>query len=79
MKMNPVTTIEYQTSTPTEADRIALTNMFKAIAEYGRKVRLRKLAECEKAGLEKPVKPELNIKRHLPHREQKHKWKDGAE
>ena len=27
---------------PTEADRIALNKMFKAIAEYGRKVRLRK-------------------------------------
>ena len=77
--MNPVTTIEYQTSPPTEADRIALANMFKAIAEYGRKVRLRRQAEGEKAGLEKPVKPELNIKRHLPHRKQKHLRKDGAE
>ena len=27
---------------PTEADRIALNKMFKAIAEYGRKVRLHK-------------------------------------
>lgn len=31
---------------PTEADRIALTNMFKAIAEYGRRVRLRRLAQA---------------------------------
>jgi hypothetical protein len=35
---------------PTEADRIALTNMFRAIAEYGRRIRLRKLAEAGKDG-----------------------------
>jgi hypothetical protein len=79
MDMTPVTTIEYQASPPTEADRIALTNMFKAIAGYGRKVRLRRLAECERVDLEEPVMPELNIKRHLPHRKQKHIRKDGAE
>jgi len=28
-----------------EADRIALNNMFRAIAEYGHKVRLRRQAE----------------------------------
>ena len=32
-----------------EADRIALNNMFRAIAEYGRKVRLRRQAECSDA------------------------------
>lgn len=32
-----------QTNLPTDADRIALTRMFKAIAEYGRRVRLRRL------------------------------------
>lgn len=32
---------------PIEADRIALTNMFKAIAEYGRRVRLRQQAEAD--------------------------------
>lgn len=48
-------------STPlaTEADRIALNNMFRAIAEYGRKVRLRRLAEaslpvCEEGGQDQP-------------------------
>jgi hypothetical protein len=35
---------------PTESDRIILTNMFKAIAEYGRRIRLRKLAEAGKDG-----------------------------
>lgn len=34
----------------TESDRIILTNMFKAIAEYGRRIRLRKLAEAGKDG-----------------------------
>jgi hypothetical protein len=32
---------------PTDADRIALTSMFKAIAEYGRRVRLRRLAASD--------------------------------
>ena len=32
-----------------EADRIALNNMFRAIAEYGHKVRLRRQAECSDA------------------------------
>ena len=32
-----------------EADRIALNNMFRALAEYGRKVRLRRQAECTNA------------------------------
>ncbi|MFZ5902729.1 MAG: hypothetical protein ACOYZ8_04175 [Chloroflexota bacterium] len=41
---------------PTEADRIALTNMFKAIAEYGRRVRLRRLAEAD------PLIPEISKK-----------------
>jgi|WetSurMetagenome_2_1015567.scaffolds.fasta_scaffold10698_4 hypothetical protein len=36
----------HQSSPATDADRIALNNMFRAIAEYGRKVRLRRLAEC---------------------------------
>ena len=32
-----------------EADRIALNNMFRALAEYGRKVRLRRQAACSDA------------------------------
>ncbi len=36
------------TSPSAEADRIALSKMFKAIAEYGRKVRLHRQAECAK-------------------------------
>jgi hypothetical protein len=38
-----------QSSTPTEADRIALTNMFRAIAEYGRRVRQRRESESQNA------------------------------
>ncbi|WKZ52718.1 MAG: hypothetical protein QY329_08240 [Anaerolineales bacterium] len=38
-----------QTDPSTDADRIALTSMFKAIAEYGRRVRLRRLAACNLA------------------------------
>jgi hypothetical protein len=38
-----------QSSTPTEADRIALTNMFRAIAEYGRRVRQRRESESQDA------------------------------
>lgn len=49
-------------SPPTEADRIALTKMFKAIAEYGRKVRLGKLANCEKPVQEVPQEPELECR-----------------
>jgi len=41
---------------PMEADRIALTNMFKAIAEYGRRVRLRRQAEAA------PLIPEISKK-----------------
>jgi hypothetical protein len=55
-----------QTPPPTEADRIALTNMFKAIAEYGRKVRQRRQAECEKAGEVKPVQPKRDSENQLP-------------
>jgi hypothetical protein len=57
---------------PLEADRIALTNMFKAIAEYGRKVRLRRQFECEKTELEEPAGPKPNLQTRLPHRRKKH-------
>ena len=42
---------------PTEADRIALNKMFKAIAEYGRKVRLRKQTDGGLAIQEIPEEP----------------------
>ena len=64
------------TPSPTEADRVALNKMFKAIAEYGRRVRLRKQAECEIPEQEKPMEPD--IKRRLARRKQKRKRKDGA-
>lgn len=39
-----------------EADRVALNNMFRAIAEYGRKVRLRRQAESTVPGCDDPCK-----------------------
>jgi hypothetical protein len=50
----------HQSSLATEADRIALNNMWRAIAEYGRKIRLRRLAEspaptCEEASDDQPA------------------------
>ncbi len=63
---------------PTDADRIALTNMFKAIAEYGRRVRLRKQAECDIPEQEKPMDLEPDIKRRPARRTQKRIRKDGA-
>lgn len=38
-----------QAPSQTDADRIALAKMFKAIAEYGRRARLRRLAACDQA------------------------------
>ena len=66
------------TPSPTDADRVALNKMFKAIAEYGRRVRLRKQAECEIPEQEKPMESEPDIKRRPARRKQKRKRKDGA-
>lgn len=41
----------------TEADRIALNKMFKAIAEYGRKVRLHRQTDGDLAIQETPKEP----------------------
>jgi hypothetical protein len=38
-----------QPSSPTDADRIALTNMFRAIAEYGRRIRQRRETDGQNA------------------------------
>jgi hypothetical protein len=65
-------------SPPTEADRIALNKMFKAIAEYGRRVRLKKQAECEISEQEMSMEPEPDIKRRPARRKQRRKRKDGA-
>jgi hypothetical protein len=48
---------------PTEADRIALNKMFKAIAEYGRKVRLRKQTDGVLAIQEIPKEPAPKLAR----------------
>jgi len=63
---------------PTEADRIALNKMFKAIAEYGRSVRLRKQAQSETAEQNLPMQPQADLKRPPTRRKQKRKRKDGA-
>jgi hypothetical protein len=63
---------------PPEADRIALNEMFKAIAKYGRSVRLRKQAAGEILEAEQPTEPEPYIKRPPARRKQKRKRKDGA-
>jgi hypothetical protein len=52
----------------TEADRIALSKMFKAIAEYGRKIRLRRHAEEVTNMEELGSKPE-EISQQLPLRQ----------
>lgn len=55
-----------QTPLPNEADRIALTNMFKAIAEYGHKVRQRRQAQSEKAGQIESEEPNQDSQDELP-------------
>lgn len=54
-----------------EADRIALTNMFKAIAAYGRKVRLRRQLECEKVVPQELSDPNPDLHSHPPRRRKK--------
>jgi hypothetical protein len=53
---------------PTEADRIALNKMFKAIAEYGRKVRLRKQTDMGSVIQEIPKEPAPELTRQTIHR-----------
>jgi hypothetical protein len=60
----------HQSSLAAEADRIALNNMFRAIAEYGRKVRLRRLAGspapvCQEARDDHPA-PEPEPEKEQP-------------
>ena len=50
---------------PLDVDRIALTNMFKAIAEYGRKVRQSRQAESEKAEHDDPKPSSQNSKEQV--------------
>lgn len=47
---------------PPEEERIALIKTFKAIAEYGRKVRLRRQAEAQNS-----IEQESNSRDHLSH------------
>lgn len=65
------------TSPPTDADRIALTRMFKAIAEYGRKMRLRNLTNRERPGQEIHLEPEPDGKGHPQFHKRKHARKNG--
>ncbi len=59
------------TSPPSEADRIALRKMFKAIAEYGRRVRLRRQTEGDLVLQDIPVVPTPDRKRRSSRRKQK--------
>lgn len=65
------------TTDPMEANRIALRKMFKAIAEYGREVRLRRLANGGAPTQETPdgLAPKREI---LPARRRKHRRKKGS-
>lgn len=65
-------------SPPTEADHIALKNMFKAIAEYGRRIRLRR-AECETTTSQQPMEPDAEIKNRARSANQntKGRWAPG--
>jgi hypothetical protein len=53
---------------PSEADRIALNKMFKAIAEYGRKVRLRKQTDRGSVIQEIPDEPAPELAKQTVHR-----------
>lgn len=53
---------------PLDADRIALRLMFRAIAEYGRKVRLRRQAADEKM---EPAGPKPDQQVRQPRRKKK--------
>jgi len=53
---------------PLDADRIALRLMFRAIAEYGRKVRLRRQAADEKT---EPVDPKPEQQVYQPRTKKK--------
>ena len=73
-----VTPVSMDTTTdPMEANRIALRKMFKAIAEYGREVRLRRLANGGAPTQETPDK--LAPKRETqPARRRKPRRKKGS-
>ena len=60
---------------PTEADRIALNKMFKAIAEYGRKVRLRKQTDGGSVIQEIPEEPAPELTRQTIQRRRQFKKK----
>jgi hypothetical protein len=47
---------------PTEEERIALVKMFKAIAEYGRKIRLQQQAKAQNS-----VEQKFNSQGHILH------------
>lgn len=65
------------TTDPMEANRIALRKMFKAIAEYGREVRLRRLANGGAPTQETPdgLAPKREIQ---PARRRKQRRKKGS-
>ncbi len=64
------------TADPLEADRIALRRMFKAIAEYGRQMRLRRLSNGGELIREAPDEQAL-VHKIQPVRCRKNRGKKG--
>ena len=65
------------TTDPMEANRIALRKMFKAIAEYGREVRLRRLANGG-APTQEPPDGQAPERECRPARRRKQRRKKGS-
>ncbi len=65
------------TTDPMEANRIALRKMFKAIAEYGREVRLRRLANGG-APIQETSEGQALVRETQPARRRKPRRKKGT-
>ena len=65
------------TTDPMEANRIALRKMFKAIAEYGREVRLRRQSKGG-APIQEPPNGQTPERESRPARRRKQRRKKGS-
>jgi hypothetical protein len=54
-----------------QADRVALNNMFRAIAEYGHKIRLRRQAESSVSACEDACKDQSTEPRKVKRKKEK--------
>ena len=66
-----------QSPSSNEADRIALTNMFKAIAAYGRKVRQRRQADLAQAAPREQSRAKDTGQASLNYKRRRQKRKDS--